>query len=89
MNSLIFSGKCKSIRVIHNPIDTDAIVRKTKNVENPFDDKFKNYVYVGRITEVKGVDFLISTFVKFHNDYPDSRLYIIGKVEKKTSSVIL
>lgn len=78
-----FLAKCKSIRVIHNPIDTDAIVRKTKNVENPFDDKFKNYVYVGRITEVKGVDFLISTFVKFHNDYPDSRLYIIGKVEKK------
>lgn len=77
----LFRGKCKSINVIHNPIDTDTIIRCTDNAGNPFDKNYINYVYVGRITRVKGVDILISAFEKVLEVNPQSRLYIIGKVD--------
>lgn len=77
-----FPVKCKKISVIHNPIDVDTITRKLENISNPFDTNNINYVYVGRITVVKGLDALIKAFAKVYKCNHKSRLYIVGKYDK-------
>ena len=79
----LFPGKCKNINVIHNPLDIDTITRCTKDIMSPFEKEYVNYVYVGRITKVKGLDVLVSAFAKVtQNLSKNCRLYIVGKVNK-------
>lgn len=44
-----------------------------------FDKKYFNFVNMGRLSPEKNQQVLISAFKRFHEEYPDSRLYILGK----------
>lgn len=44
-----------------------------------FDKNYYNFVNMGRLSPEKNQQVLISAFKKFHEEYPDSRLYILGK----------
>lgn len=54
----------------------------------PARDKLKQkydkptFLYVGRFSTYKGIDDAIKSFAKLTNDYPDSRLIIMGKINK-------
>lgn len=62
-----------------NPVNTTAIENKLQSVSSPFNDNFINYVFVGRIDVVKGIDALIESFAKVLNVQPNSLLHIVGQ----------
>lgn len=70
----------KKLHVIFNPIDKNYIEEKLKQCTSPFDNEYLNYVFVGRIDYVKGLDVLLPAFAKIVEHNANSRLYIVGKV---------
>lgn len=69
----------KKIQVFSNPLDTDYIDEKIKNIENPFNSRYINVVAAGRITKQKGFDVLIKSFRVVVEKNSDFKLYIIGE----------
>ena len=74
---------CNNIKVLFNPVDTDSIIEKT-SVPSPFKDNSYNYVFVGRIERVKGLDLLLESFADILKEKNDSFLYIVGKYDIKS-----
>lgn len=70
----------KKVHVIFNPIDVDTINEQLKTSKSPFNAEYVNYVFVGRINYVKGLDVLIPAFAEVVKRNANSRLYIVGKV---------
>lgn len=70
----------KKLHVIFNPIDVDTINEQLNASKSPFNAEFVNYVFVGRINYVKGLDVLIPAFAEVVKRNANSRLYIVGKV---------
>lgn len=69
-------------RVIPNPLDTDTIVEKLKYIENPYHlTTSKNFVFVGRVNAVKGLDVLLDSYSQVVKKIPDSNLTIVGGYE--------
>lgn len=68
------------LHVIFNPIDKDTIDKKVLEL-NPLKSQTYNYVFVGRIEYVKGLDILIVAFSHVLKTNPNSFLYIIGKID--------
>lgn len=68
------------LHIISNPIDTDSIKAKLKNAVSPFKKECQNYVFVGRIDYVKGLDVLISAFAKVVAQNQNARLFLVGKI---------
>lgn len=68
------------IHVIFNPIDKDTIGEKASSI-NPFKLHTINYVYVGRIERVKGLDVLMFAFSKVLKRVPNAFLYIVGRID--------
>lgn len=68
----------EKITVMLNPIDTDYIDRKIKDIVNPFDNSYINVVAAGRLTKQKGFDILINSFRKVVDRNNNYRLFIIG-----------
>ena len=66
--------KRKSV-VIPNAISNPDIL----NLDCTHIKKEKTIVAVGRLTEQKGFDFLITCFVEIHQKYPDYKLIIYGE----------
>jgi len=66
------------ITVLLNPIDTDLIDEKIKDIQNPFDKEYVNVVAAGRLTYQKGFDVLIEAFKEVIEKNNNFRLYIIG-----------
>lgn len=64
-----------------NPVNIDAIKKKLVGSTSPFEGNYINYVYVGRVTHVKGLDILVQSFAKLLADEPGSRLYIVGQTD--------
>lgn len=73
------------VHVVFNPIDIESISRNLKNVSNPFEKKYANYVFVGRIAYCKGIDVLLSSFAALLKENPKCRLYLVGKTDKSNS----
>lgn len=73
------------LKVVTNPIDVKTIEEKVSNSVNPYDGKHKEIVFVGRVTKVKGLDFLLPVFKEIANDIPEVRLTIVGKVSETNS----
>lgn len=73
------------LHVIFNPIDTDSIKTKLKNAVSPFKKECQNYVFVGRIDYVKGLDVLISAFAKVAVQNQNARLFLVGKIVETDS----
>jgi len=67
------------ITVFLNPIDSDLIDEKIKNIINPFDNKYINVVAAGRLIEQKGFDILIKSFKAVVESNNNFRLFIIGE----------
>jgi glycosyltransferase involved in cell wall biosynthesis len=65
-----------NLRVIYNPIDTESIVKKSKEEDIEFDDL--TVCTAGRLTEVKGVDRLIRVHAKLRQEGYPHLLQIIG-----------
>lgn len=70
----------KKVHVIFNPVDVDTINEQLKTSKSPFNAEYVNYVFVGRINYVKGLDVLIPAFAEVVKRNANSRLYIVGKV---------
>lgn len=73
----IRQSKCQW-QVIPNPIDFDTITEKIKNCENPYNVTNINYVYVGRIDSVKGLDVLLQALKNVVTELPNAFLTIVG-----------
>lgn len=70
---------------IVNPIDVSTIDEKVKACENPYDNNFINYAYVGRISYTKGLDVLFDSFRLVKNRIKNARLHIIGEYSEVDS----
>lgn len=73
------------VHVVFNPIDVESIESNLKNISNPFEKQYVNYVFVGRIAYCKGLDVLISSFVALLKENPQCRLYLVGKIDNSNS----
>lgn len=69
------------VTTLANPINIGEISKKLEGVGSPFEGTATNYVYVGRLDRIKGLDVLIKSFAKLLTEEPDSMLYIVGKVD--------
>lgn len=75
----------RNMRVIFNPIDTETITKKLTNCPPPYSRNLTNYVFVGRVNRVKGLDVLIESFAKVVSQNDMARLYIVGKYSETDS----
>jgi len=66
------------IQVFLNPLDTDAIDEKIKNIDNPYDPEKINVVAAGRLTRQKGFDILIKAFKEVVEKNHNFVLHLIG-----------
>ena len=71
--------KKDKIVVFLNPIDTDLIDEKIKQIINPFDMDKINVVAAGRLLKQKGFDILIKSFAKVIRKNSNFHLSIIGE----------
>lgn len=69
----------EKVKVFFNPIDSDAINKKTEGIENPFDVNDINVVAAGRVIYQKGFDVLIKSFKSVIEFDLRFKLYIIGQ----------
>lgn len=68
------------IKVLHNPIDTDLIDTLKENF-NPYEN-FNGIKFVasGRFHKDKGFDVLVKAYNLVHKEIPNSKLFIIGRI---------
>lgn len=68
------------IKIAKNPIDLERVYKLS--IKNSAVSKIPGsdikLIFVGRITQQKGLDFLIAAFARFRLDYPRATLQIIG-----------
>lgn len=76
--------KKEKIFVTSNPMDTKLIDEQASQYENPYDKSNINVVASGRISEEKGFDFLLRSFVKVVEKNKKFKLYILGNVSNKS-----
>lgn len=65
---------------IYNIQDIENIIELSSNVidDNPLKNDMKNYLCVSRLVEGKGIERLVSAFIKFHHLNPNTMLFIAG-----------
>lgn len=74
-----FHIKEKKIKVIYNGIP-DGFLKGTKNV---LKNEQANYIYIGRLEKVKGIDLLIDAFNKVLEKEPNAKLTIVGDGQER------
>ncbi len=71
------------IKVIDNPVDTEYIDEKLRDVSSPYpNDGLKHFCWIGRYDYIKGVDILINAFTKAKRQNTEISLYMIGSIEE-------
>lgn len=66
--------------VLHNPIDIETINKKLINSTNPYPKvEGIKYVWVGRVSYLKGQDILIKALSIVHKKDGNSHLYFVGQ----------
>lgn len=83
MRSCLANSCHKKFVVIPNPIDTERIKQCVNCINVFFDKSFVNFIYVGRIEFVKGIDVLIKAFSIVHKKIDNAKLYIVGKADDR------
>lgn len=78
-----FKNDLNKFIVIPNPIDKATIDNNVKEKTSPLDPNCCNFVFVGRISYVKGLDILIRAFKKVSREIENAKLYIVGKIEQE------
>lgn len=68
------------IHTIANPVDADYIAECLNGVTDPYENFTggKNIVAIGTLYPAKAYDVLIRAFELLREDFPDSRLFILG-----------
>lgn len=70
-----------NVVTLANPVNIEKIESKLFNTSSPFNHNKINYVYVGRVSKVKGLDTLLKAFSMLASEKPNSLLHIIGDIE--------
>lgn len=60
------------VKTLHSSINTEVF--KPDNSEKKYD-----FIFVGRLTEVKRIDYIIRSFAECHKYNPDAKLAIVGQ----------
>ena len=78
-----YDYKKQNLITIYNPVIDDAYLAKLKAPASHrfFQANNKVILAVGRLTEAKNFSFLIRSFQKLHQQYPQTRLIILGEGE--------
>lgn len=86
-----YNYKKNNLTTIYNPILDDIYFEKLKAPVNHcfFNEKNKVILAVGRLTEAKNFGFLIRSFKILHDQYPDTRLIILGEGELRAEFELL
>lgn len=80
--------KTNQIKVIHNFIDDQKIIRlANESIDFTMDSTYFNAITVARFHPQKSVDRLIDAFSIIHLNQPKTRLYIIGDGELRESLI--
>lgn len=82
----IFVVSKEDRRLIAASIPDHSVLKKMKIVYNGAFDSYKSvkkykkftFVSTGRLVTDKGIGELLDAFIKFHDDIPDSQLYLLG-----------
>lgn len=64
-----------------NPVNIAAIEKKTIGVLSPFSAIYVNYVFVGRVDVVKGLDTLFDAFANVLKQQSNALLHIVGETK--------
>lgn len=68
----------KSVYFIPNPIDIEDIINKSKKITpQVYSNQVLNISYFGRLSEIKGVHYLIKSVVKAQNDVSGDKRFVI------------
>lgn len=79
----LFNIPLDKIVTLHNPLDVDVIMNKSKEASPFAISSGPNFVNVARINKAKGQDLAISAFADVHKEYPSSQLYFVGIYDEK------
>lgn len=66
------------IVTLHNPLDVDVILKKSKETSPFIVSSGPNFVNVARINKAKGQDLAIAAFAEVHKENPSSQLFFVG-----------
>ena len=77
----------KKITVFLNPLDTELIDKKIKDIKNPFEEDKINIVSAGRITYAKAFDTLLYAFEKVILKNKNYRLHILGQDDGESQKI--
>ena len=77
------------ICVLNNPIDSDLLEEKTKDIDNPYGEYKGSEIMlaVGNISYAKGYDILLEAFEQYDN--VKSHLFIIGRCDGEYGKKII
>lgn len=70
-------GSCKGINLEYFQVNEKLKV-KSEELRN---EGVFTYLFVGRITRDKGINELVEAFVRLHQEYPYTRLVLVGRFE--------
>lgn len=73
-----FSYSGDNLVKIYNPVDIVAIEKILKDSDSPYSSKYKNIVFVGKMTKQKGIDILLNSFAEFTSPDSSLRLWLLG-----------
>jgi len=76
-------GSCKGINLEYFQVNEKL---KVKSEELRKEGVF-TYLFVGRITRDKGINELVEAFVRLHQEYPYTRLVLVGRFEDSLDPV--
>lgn len=75
----MFNFPDEKMIVIHNPIDEDTILERSK-APSPYPlNNAINYLWVARFNRQKAQDVLAQAFVKMHDRLPNAHLWFVGR----------
>ncbi|MYL56092.1 glycosyltransferase [Virgibacillus halodenitrificans] len=73
---------------IHNPVDIDFIIEKSKEeINRMFNEQHTNIFFAGRLEEVKRIPLIIDAFKKYQEKHCNAKLYILGEGPQKSELV--
>lgn len=82
LESLLHLSSDKVI-AMHNMIDKDLILDKTKDSNSPYpQDGKKHFLWVGRFVRIKGADVMVKAFIEAHKQNPSISLFMLGKYDE-------
>lgn len=72
-------GSCKGIDLLHYD-RTPEVMAEAEKLRRP---KLTTFVFIGRLVGDKGINELVSAFVRLHQQAPMTRLVLVGREERE------